>query len=71
MVNSYDAELESMGEQLRLTSPAKQTPVDVAAIETEREKQKVQTKLQKEEAKRIKKYMKTLEKTGQPPSLPR
>lgn len=71
LVTSYDTELESMGNQLRLTSPEKTSPIDNTAIEAERETQKDQKKLQKEEAKRIKKYMKALEKTGQPPSSPR
>jgi hypothetical protein len=71
LVTSYDTELESMGQQLRLTSPEKTSPVDAAAVEAERENQKAQKKLQKEEAKRIKKYMKSLEKAGQPPTSPR
>ncbi len=62
LVTSYDTELESMGAQLRLTSPEKASPVDDAAVEDERETQKAQKKLQKEEAKRIKKMMKSLEK---------
>ncbi len=66
LVTSYDTELESMGTQLRLTSPEKQAPVDVAAVEAERETQKAQKKLQKEEAKRIKKMMKALEKGERP-----
>ena len=62
LVTSYNMELESMGAQLRLTSPEKTSPVDDAAVEAERETQKTQKKLQKEEAKRIKKMMKSLEK---------
>ena len=62
LVTSYNTELESMGQQLRLTSPEKQTPVDMAAVEAERETQKTEKKRQKEEAKRIKKMMKSLEK---------
>jgi hypothetical protein len=66
---SYDVELESMRNQLQLTSgevteaDAPKDEVTIAAeIELERERQKAEKKRQKEEAKHIKKMMKALEK---------
>jgi uncharacterized membrane-anchored protein YhcB (DUF1043 family) len=69
LTESYDSELDSMRNQLLLTtgeSSGDVPPVDeatrAAEIEMERERQKEEKKRQKEEAKRIKKMMKALEK---------
>ena len=67
LTESYDRELETMRNQLLLSSPTDtEGPVDeatrAAEIELERERQKAEKKRQKEETKRIKKMMKALEK---------
>jgi HD superfamily phosphohydrolase len=66
LTTSYDNELESMRTQLMLSSGESETVTNevtaAAAIEVERERQKAEKKLQKQEAKRIKKMMKALEK---------
>ena len=74
LTESYDKELESMKNQLLLTSggPESAGTQDVgtprtADIEAEREVQKAEKKRQKEEVKRIKKMMKALEKGGGEP----
>jgi len=71
LTESYDSELESMRNQLLLTSgdPASPDgPVDgtalAAEIERQRETQKAEKKRQKEETKRIKKMMKALGEEG-------
>ena len=71
LTESYDKEMDSMRNQLLLTSgesPEEGEPVDeatrAAEIEMERERQKAEKKRQKEESKRIKKMMKALEKEG-------
>lgn len=69
LTTSYDMELESMRTQLLLTSgetigtdEVKNEVTVAAEVEMEREKQKAEKKLQKEEVKRIKKMLKALEK---------
>ena len=69
LTESYDKELESMRNQLLLTSGKTEdgaAPTDeatrAAELEMERERQKAEKKRQKDEAKRIKKMMKALEK---------
>ena len=71
LTESYDKEMDSMRNQLLLTSgesPEEGEPVDeatrAAEIEMERERQKAEKKRQKGESKRIKKMMKALEKEG-------
>jgi biopolymer transport protein ExbB/TolQ len=70
LTESYDKELDSMRNQLVLTSgeapDGGKATVDeatrAAEIELEKERQKAEKKRQKEETKRIKKMMKALEK---------
>ena len=62
LVVSYDTELSSLRTQIQLTSYGNPSESDAVAIEAEREKQKAEKKRQKDEAKLIKKYMKSLEK---------